>query len=228
MFERFKQRSYELERLDTGDYTAEEYSRWQREMLWVHRFWGEERAIKNSLLLDANSLENVSVLDVGAGSGGILKFIKRELNGRTRLLAAGELSDEALATVKAESSTTGIAPIKCNALHLPFADGSFDYTITTLFLHHLVDEDAIRLIKEISRVSTRRFYIVDLNRHPVGYYAYRVLSPIFLQKFTQEDGALSILRSFTSSEMLDLAEKAGVTNAKVEHSRANRLILSGK
>ena len=32
MFEKFRHRSHELERLDTGDYTADEYARWQREM----------------------------------------------------------------------------------------------------------------------------------------------------------------------------------------------------
>lgn len=228
MFEKFKQRSYELERLDTGDYTSKEYERWQREMPWVHRFWGEERAIKTSLIREAKDQKNVSVLDVGAGSGGILKFIRKELNGRSGFLAACELSVDALNTVRMESSSTGVAPINCDALKLPFADGSFDYVISTLFLHHLSDEDAVILIREMARVSRKKFFLVDLNRHPVGYYMYRVFSPLFLQKFTQHDGALSILRSFTPAEMLELAKKADVKDATVEHSRANRLILSGK
>ena len=126
MFERFQQRSYELERLDTGDYTPDEYALWQREMPWIHRLFGEERAIKNSLLRDAIELgnRNVSVLDVGAGSGGILKFIKKELNGHQPFLVAAEISDAALANVRNESSVTGIAPIKCDALLLPFDDGA--------------------------------------------------------------------------------------------------------
>ena len=52
MFDRFQQRSTDLERLDTGEYTSEEYSRWQREMKFIHGILGEERALKNTLLRD--------------------------------------------------------------------------------------------------------------------------------------------------------------------------------
>jgi hypothetical protein len=78
------------------------------------------------------------------------------------------------------------------------------------------------------RVSLRRFYIVDLNRHPFGYYGFKALGSLLFQRFTREDGALSILRSFTADEMLAMAKKAGVSEVKVEHSRANRLVLSGR
>ena len=228
MFERFKQRSYELERLDTGDYTPEEYARWEREMPWIHGFWGEARALEDSLKGHAKGIagSRISVLDIGAGSGGILKIVRRMLAERPILAVGLELSDAALATLHNESGSTGIQPVKADATRLPFADGAFDYVICTLLMHHLSDDDAIGLVSEMNRVASRNFYVVDLHRHPVGYYLYRLLSPVFLQKFTQEDGALSILRSFTPSEMLDIAGKAGVQNAAVRHSRANRLILS--
>jgi ubiquinone/menaquinone biosynthesis C-methylase UbiE len=130
--------------------------------------------------------------------------------------------------VRAESSVTNIQPVKCSGLRLPFDDHSIDYAICTLLLHHLSDEDAVELIGEMCRVSRRSFFVVDLNRHPVGYYGFRVISPLLFQPFTREDGALSILRSFTAKEMVDLAKKAGVSQVKVEHSRANRLVLSGR
>jgi len=228
MFERFKQRSYELERLDTGDYTPAEYARWEREMPWIHGFMGEGKALRDTLVRDVrmNQVNDISVLDVGAGSGGILKLVAKMLPNVDVFPIAVEMNDIALGTIWKESSTTGIAPIKADGLRLPFEDKSVDYVICTLFLHHLMDDDATQLISEMDRVARRGFYAVDLNRHPVGYYAYRLFSPLFLQKFTQEDGALSILRSFTPSELLDLAKRGGVANARVSHSRANRLVLS--
>jgi ubiquinone/menaquinone biosynthesis C-methylase UbiE len=227
MFEKFKQRSYELERLDTGDYTAREYARWEREMPWIHGFFGEAKALESALRRHVKAgTTSISVLDIGAGSGGILKVAIGLLRGRTVIPVAVELSDRALATIRAASGSTGICPVKASGTQLPFADRAFDYVICTLLMHHLSDDDAISMIREMDRVAAVNFYVIDLHRHPVGYYLYRLFSPLFLQRFTQQDGALSIMRSFTPPEMLELARKAGVENAIVRHSRANRLILS--
>ena len=66
----FRSRSLKTERLDRGEFTHEEYVRWQKEMWFIHRLFGETRALKRALISDVSG-ENggsVSVLDVGAGS----------------------------------------------------------------------------------------------------------------------------------------------------------------
>ncbi|HTH50798.1 MAG TPA: methyltransferase domain-containing protein [Pyrinomonadaceae bacterium] len=230
MFEEFRQRSHDLERLDTGDYTRKEYDRWQREMRWIHGILGEKVALRKTLVKDIRErkLNYASILDIGAGTGNILKLVREMLPNTDLFSIAAETSDDALRIVKKERKKTKIQPLKCSGLRLPFADHSVDFVICTLLLHHLSDEDAVELIREMCRVSLRRFYIVDLNRHPFGYYGFKALGSLLFQRFTREDGALSILRSFTADEMLAMAKKAGVSEVKVEHSRANRLVLSGR
>ena len=230
MFEKFAHRSHALERLDTGDYTPKEYARWQREMRFIHGILGERHALENSLLkhIRESGLTYASIVDIGAGTGNILKIVKKSLSDRYVFSIAAETSDDALRSVVAEQKKTGIQSVKCSGLELPFDDHTVDYVICTLVLHHLSDDDAVKLISEMCRVSRRRFYVIDLNRHPVGYYAWRAVSPLLFQRFTREDGALSILKSFTADELLALAKKAGVSEVKVEHSRANRLVLSGR
>lgn len=226
MFERFQNRSTELERLDTGDYTPDEYRRWQREMKYIHAFFGEERALKRTLLSDlqASKAEAVSILDVGAGSGGLLRALDGWLENKNRLLVGAELDAVAVRSINDRS----IKGVRCDALKLPFAESSFNNVFCSLFLHHLDDEPAIGLLKEMARVSSERIYVIDLNRHPLAYYAYKFFGWFLLQRFTLDDGALSILRSRTPGELKKLAEKAGLTDIHVEHSRANRLILSAK
>jgi len=227
MFGKFRQRSHELERLDTGDYTPEEYSRWQREMEFIHGTFGEWAALEKTLIKDieAKKLDRVSILDIGAGTGAILRRINDRFPEREMFLVGCELATDALAGM---SEAPDLHPVACSGVRLPFADYSIDYAICTLMLHHLSDDDAAKLVQEMCRVSRRRFFIVDLNRHPVGYYGYKLISRFLFQKFTREDGALSILRSFTPDEMLKLARDAGVSEAKVQHSTANRLVLSGR
>ena len=101
MFEQFRQRSYEFERLDTGDYTSEEYAVWLGEMRRIHNFFGELRALKKTLLREVeNSVANrVSILDVGAGNGYILGELAKQMNGRQGVLVGVELSTEAAASI---------------------------------------------------------------------------------------------------------------------------------
>ena len=225
MFDRFKQRSHELERLDTGDYTPAEYRRWQKEMRVIHRVFGEMRALRRTLLRDLEQTDGpVSVLDVGAGSGELLRKLAKWTAGRKSFFVGVEINEEATLSIRSES----IAAVQCDALRLAFSDKSFDFVFCSLFLHHLGDEAAVHLLKEMSRVARKRIYAIDLNRHPTAYYLYKALGSVLLQRFTLEDGALSILRSFTPDELWGIAGSAGLQDVKVEHSRANRLILSGR
>ena len=225
MFEQFKHRSYDLERLDTGDYTPAEYARWHREMWFIHRIFGEMRALRGSLFkaIEANGKVSVSILDVGAGSGELLFELGKWTADRNAFLVGAEINAEAAVAIR----DVKINAVQCDALRLPFADASFDYVFCTLFIHHLGDERAVELLREMGRVAADRIFVIDLNRHPMAYYFYKFIGGIFLQRFTRDDGALSILRSFTPDEMLELAQKAGLSDIKVEHSKVNRLILSG-
>src|SRR5215218_2384384 len=75
VFEIFRQRSYELEHLDKGDYTPQEYEGCLVELRRINRFLGDASALRRSLLaeVEGQGLESFSVLDVGAGSGELLR-----------------------------------------------------------------------------------------------------------------------------------------------------------
>jgi ubiquinone/menaquinone biosynthesis C-methylase UbiE len=226
MFERFKHRSYQLERLDTGDYTPAEYRRWQREMRFIHRVFGEMRALRRTLFKDLQTSRNepVSVLDVGAGSGELLRELAKWTADRKTFFVGVEINRDAALSIRGET----ISAVQGDALLLPFPDDSFDYVFCSLFLHHLGDADAVTLLEEMNRVARKRIYAIDLNRQAIAYYFYKTVGKLLLQRFTLEDGALSILRSFNPQELAEIANKAGLRDIKVEHSRANRLILSGR
>jgi len=220
----FSTRSQEFERLDTGDYTAAEYRRWQREMWFIHRIFGEMRALRRTLLREIKATDDrISILDVGAGSGELLRALDRWTAGRETFLTGVEINREATLTIRSKK----ISAVQADALRLPFGDDSFDHAFCSLFLHHLDDEEAIRLLCEMARVAKRRIYAIDLNRNALAYYTYKAVGTIFLQRFSLEDGALSILRSRTVDELTALAHEAGLNDVKVERSRLNRLILSG-
>src|SRR3954464_9177675 len=79
MFERFRRRSYELEHLDLGDYTHEEYEGCMVELRRVNRWLGDASALRRSVLgeIERDDAREFSLLDVGAGTGELLRETAR-------------------------------------------------------------------------------------------------------------------------------------------------------
>ena len=232
MFERFRQRSYELEHLDKGDYTPEEYEGCLAELRRVNRWLGDSRALRRSVLPDIGreSLREFSLLDVGAGTGELLREVALWSRGRgTRARLVGlELNERAAEGLAEESREFWeVESVRGDVMRLPFATGAFDYVMCSLFTHHFRDEACVRVLAEMTRVAARRVYVIDLHRHPVAYYFYTTAGRLFLHnRLVREDGALSILRSFRPRELRVLAERAGLKDVKVERRFPYRLVLS--
>jgi ubiquinone/menaquinone biosynthesis C-methylase UbiE len=234
MFNRFRQRSYELEHLDKGDYTAEEYEKCLVELRRVNHLLGDTRVLRRSLLAEIKreGLKSFSVLDVGAGSGELLREAARcaAIDGRACLLVGLEINARSARAILEESRAhPEITALRGDALHLPFADECFDYAICSLFTHHFKDEQVVMILRELSRVSRRGIFVIDLHRHPLAYYLYITVGRLFFyNRLIRDDGALSIRRSFRPVELSRLAAQAHLGNVRVERRFPFRLVLSGK
>lgn len=221
--------------MDTGDYTPEEYERFLKDIAFINRRIGDTAAIEKTLLAEIErfDLKEFSVLDLGAGSGEMLRFIAEfaERTHRRAFLVGLDLHEQSLQIMQRTTEAQGsrlrtIIPLRADALHLPFADNSFDYCISSLFTHHLKDEQVVELFREMDRVASRGIISVDLHRHPMAWILYKLfcwshrISPM-----VRHDGSLSILRSFKSRELGDLAAKAGLEAATIEEHSPYRLVL---
>jgi len=232
MLEKFKQRSNRLEHIDTGNYTAAEYEDCISELQFVNRWMGDAHSLKATLLreVESQSLKSFSILDIGAGSGELLRVAAtwaRQTNRRLRAVGL-ELNERMAESILEESGRFDeIGSVRGDALKLPFADAEFDYVMCSLFTHHLLDEQVVQVLREMSRVAKRRIFVIDLHRHPVAYLLYTTLGKIVLHnRLLRHDGALSILRSFKSDELLELAQRAGLRDIAVERHFPYRLVLS--
>jgi ubiquinone/menaquinone biosynthesis C-methylase UbiE len=233
MFQRFRQRSLELERLDRGDYTPEEYEGCLVELRRVNRWLGDASALRRTALreLGREGAREFSLLDVGAGSGELLRVVARwaRARGSKARLVGVELNTRSARSILEESREFGeISAVRADALRLPFGDDAFDYAVCSLFTHHFRDEAVVAVLREMTRVARRRVYVIDLHRHALAYFLYATAGRLLLRSpLVREDGALSILRSFLPEELRRLGERAGLSGAKVERRFPYRLVLSG-
>jgi ubiquinone/menaquinone biosynthesis C-methylase UbiE len=228
----FQTRSLKLERLDTGDYTVAEYDVCLSELRFINRWIGDTWALRRTLLreIESKNLREFSVLDVGAGSGELLREIAKfaRKTNRKAILYGLELNEISVNSIVSESKDfKGISAIQGNALSLPFADKSFDYTICSLFTHHFTDQKIVEILQEFKRVSRLGIFVIDLHRHPLAYALYKIFCGAFrISNLVREDGSLSILRGFKPNELKDLAEKAKMENISVKRYFPFRLVLS--
>jgi ubiquinone/menaquinone biosynthesis C-methylase UbiE len=228
----FRQRSYELEHLDKGDYTPAEYEGCLVELRRINEWLGDASALRRSLFpeIERAGLESFSLLDVGAGSGELLRVAAAEARKRslTARLAGLELDARATRAIIEESRAfPEISAVRGDALHLPFDDGAFDYVVCSLFTHHFKDDGVVAVLREMARVARRRIFVIDLHRHALAYFLYTTVGKIFLHnRLIREDGALSIRRSFRPHELRALAEQAGLKDINVRRRFPFRLVLS--
>jgi ubiquinone/menaquinone biosynthesis C-methylase UbiE len=234
MFSRFRQRSYELENIDKGTYTFAEYEGCIVELRRVNRWLGDESALRNTLLKDIEraGLRSFSVVDVGAGSGALLRVAAkwaREANRSSSLIGLELNQRSAQAILEESREFPEITSVQADGKMLPFADNSVDYAISSLALHHFDDEGAADLLREMGRVAARGIFVIDLHRNPTAYFFYTTIGRLFLHnRLLREDGALSILKSFKPAEMEAIGHQAGLGHVVVEKHFPSRLVLSGR
>jgi ubiquinone/menaquinone biosynthesis C-methylase UbiE len=231
MFKRFLHRSYELEHLDKGDYTADEYEECLSELRFINRFLGDRKALHNSLIEDVKrkNLKTFTVLDVGAGSGYLLRVIAEwaRKNSRKVMLVGLEINERATRAILEESASYAeIKAIRADALKLPFRNRAFDYVICSLFIHHFREQEIVKIFNEMARVASEKIIVIDLERHWLAYYLYLVFSRVFLKnRLVREDGALSIRRGFLKTELEKLAEQVNLKQVEVRTFFPFRLVL---
>ena len=234
MFEKFRQRSYELENIDKGTYTPEEYEGCIVELQRVNEWLGDSKALRGSLLkeIERQGLRSFSILDVGAGSGELLRVAAKWARDtdRTASLVGLELNERSSQAILEESAAfPEITSVQASGLKLPFPDAAVDYVISSLTLHHFDDEGAVSILREMGRVARRGVFVIDLHRNPMAYFFYTTLGHIILHnRLLREDGALSILKSFTPDELDKLGRQAGLKNVTVEKHFPSRLVLIAK
>lgn len=228
----FDKRLNTPERIDTGDYTLEEYETFLREIAFINRYLGDGRALKMTLLRDIEKLDlrEFSVLDVGCGSGELLRMIA-EFAGRTdrkAFLTGIDLNPISSSVTRSESlSFPEIVSVRGDALQLPFADAAFDFAISSLFFHHLTHQQIITVLNEMSRISTRGIIIIDLHRDPISYVAYKIFCYVFrISPLVKEDGLLSIRKGFRLGELKELAAAAGINSPNLSQISPGRVVMA--
>lgn len=151
--------------------------------------------------------ESASLLDVGTGMGDIPRAAERKF--RERGIALTTFGLDSAEELAAASRTNVFASICGDALQLPLATNSVDLVLCSQFLHHLLPDDAVTLIREMNRVARTRVVIADLRRSWLGAAGLWAASfPLRFHPISRHDGVVSVMRGFTPGELGAIVARA--------------------
>jgi 2-polyprenyl-3-methyl-5-hydroxy-6-metoxy-1,4-benzoquinol methylase len=189
------------------------------DLVRINRFFGGHSTIRKLLNAAVTQNEKFTLLDVGAASGDTARYITDHYPQ-----ASVTSLDYNLTNLEAAPFPKLIA----DAFNLPFGERSFDFVMSSLFLHHFTNEQVISLLKSFHGVARRGLLIADLERNVLPYLFLKLSKPFFgWGRITVHDGLISVRAAFRKGELARLAESAGIENAKLaSHRPAFRLTLS--
>ncbi|HSG09679.1 MAG TPA: methyltransferase domain-containing protein [Longimicrobiales bacterium] len=221
-------RSLQAELLDASHHDSDELSHSLDQVAQVNRWLGGTRALRRHLAAWLPVLPTARILDVGTGNGITLREVTSWALDRNRSWTG--VGVEIGRQTAALARDAGATVVLGDALRLPFADASFDLSLCTLTLHHFPDDEAVRLVREMRRVTRCVVLVNDLERTRLNYLGARALAATLWRgnRLTRNDGPLSVRRSFTASELGDVGVRAGLSEVRVRRHFPWRVVLEGR
>lgn len=168
----------------------------------------------------------VSVLDVGAGAADVAAVVSRWAAAQQREVTVIPLDVSTWSLDLARQADKRLVPLQADALRLPFAPGSVDYVMSSLFLHHLPPAVVTQLLRACWQVARRGVLMSDLQRGRVNEWAWHATLPFFARShITYHDGLASIKRAYRPIEFSQMAHTAEMKNVKLDAPLPWRMTL---
>jgi 2-polyprenyl-3-methyl-5-hydroxy-6-metoxy-1,4-benzoquinol methylase len=172
--------------------------------------------------------QTIRILDLATGSADVPRAIlqwSRQAGFDVRIVGVDRHA--ATAAMAAAQEDDRLTIVQGDALDLPFADGAFDYALTSMFLHHLDEPEIIGVLKTMNRLSRRGVIVADLLRHRRAYFWIKVMT-VLANPMVRHDAVVSVAQAFTKPEVLSLRESAGLNFTSYHRHFGHRFVLAGE
>lgn len=155
----------------------------------------------------------IVIYDIGCGGGDMLRQIWKWAKRKNLSLEFVGIDLNPWSKLSATQMTPKTAPICYETANLFMLDPDrhADFIISSLFTHHLSQDELIRFIQWMDRHAVYGWFINDLHRHPLPYYFIKyAVRLLFSNRLIQHDAPVSVMRAFTKSDWMRLIILAGI------------------
>jgi 2-polyprenyl-3-methyl-5-hydroxy-6-metoxy-1,4-benzoquinol methylase len=200
---------------------------------------GQLAAAIQRLTADARPLE---VVDIACGGGDVTMALARRL-ARLRLTGDHASPKPALRITGIDVSQRAVDHATALATRAPIVDGAeiafavrdvvadgcptCDVAVSSLFLHHLDDPDAVRVLEALAAAARIGVVVSDLLRSRAGLVLAMVGTTVLSSsRVARVDGPLSVRAARTLSEYRDLFDRAGLHGAVIRRAWPERAVIT--
>jgi 2-polyprenyl-3-methyl-5-hydroxy-6-metoxy-1,4-benzoquinol methylase len=173
--------------------------------------------------------ERITIVDFATGSADVPRAILRWAGRRgfdVRVVGL-DLHQATAAIALASEKDPRLEVICASAMAAPFESGSFDYAITSMFLHHLDEDQVVNVLGEMNRIGRRGIIASDLLRDRRAY-GWISLFTLAAGPMVRHDARVSVGQAFVEAEVLTLRDRAGVGFADFHRHFGHRFVLAGE
>jgi 2-polyprenyl-3-methyl-5-hydroxy-6-metoxy-1,4-benzoquinol methylase len=226
----FRSRSYTPELLDNETIPTEDLYQNLRELDFINQWLGGHKVVLDGVkaLLKKNpALQTVSIMEIGSGGGDNLRETGKLLKtkGIAYQLHGVDLKEDCVQFARRQPS----AQINYQICDYRLADtgpAKPQFIFNSLFCHHFTDEQLVKMLQWLYQNAGKGFFIADLHRHALAYYAIKWLTKLFSKSYlVRNDAPLSVLRGFSRSEWQNLLAQAGISRYTIQWKWAFRWLI---
>jgi len=173
--------------------------------------------------------ERISMIDLATGSADIPRAILKWADRRgfdVRIVAVDRHAVTAREAARGPADPR-LKIVQGDVFDLPFEPASFDYALTAMFLHHLGDDEAARVLSTMARIARRGVIVSDILRHRRAY-AWITLFTLGANPMVKHDARTSVRQAFNREEVLALRDQAGLGFARYYRHFGHRFVLAGE
>jgi ubiquinone/menaquinone biosynthesis C-methylase UbiE len=195
-----------------------------RDLRRVNRWLGGSRLSGAAIDALAGDRRELTLLDVGTGGADIPLALLDRADRRSERLSVVGIDDRPEVLAAAAVARPALTAADGLQLHvgdgraLPYPDRSFDIAHASLVLHHLPQDEALTMIREMARVARLGIVVNDLERSRLGWIGAWLLGHVATaNRYTRHDAPLSVRRAYRSDEMVAMLAVAGLGVVRTVH-----------
>lgn len=150
------------------------------------------------------------IVDLGCGNGDMLRRVSRlgdKLGYQFKLIGIDANYDSIQYARLLSLGYANISYLEMNIFSDEFKEMEFDIALSTLFLHHLSNEEIMDKLNQLKDQSRLGIVVNDLHRSKLAYFLFNIVSFFINNKIIRNDGLVSIRRAFKKKELERFADQ---------------------
>lgn len=188
-----------------------------RELDFINRWLGGNQVTLSALKklwLSIPSKKEITIVDLGCGSGEMLRMIAAlAAKEKRRVILIGIDANENIIEYARNHSLNfeNISFQSINVFSTEFQLLKFDIVLATLFFHHFSDAQLVQLFSSLRKQTSTGIIVNDIHRHPLAYYSIKWLTAVFSKsKMVKYDAPLSVRRAFHKKDLKEILKEAKI------------------